>query len=159
MGKTVWSTCSIVLSGGYEDDIDNLIIFYTQAKWKDTNTGNQIKDQDFVRNNRALQVSFENKYPIRVSRGYQIKHGPQSGYRYDGLYLISNIERVRGVRNFFVCRFHLHSQLLRKELQIKIFNINKANKQVSEIQSLSNKLSRITKKIKSDTIKCQSAKI
>ena len=60
-GRQSEGACSIVLSGGYEDDIDNLdYILYTGEGGRDANTGNQIKDQDFVRNNRALHIGQVN---------------------------------------------------------------------------------------------------
>ena len=77
--------CSIVLSGGYEDDIDDLnYILYTGQGGQDIPGGKQISDQEFVRGNKGLMLSCDYNLPVRVTRGHQIKNGPTSGYRYDG---------------------------------------------------------------------------
>tara|TARA_B110000503_G_scaffold139953_1_gene229576 strand:- start:3437 stop:3781 length:345 start_codon:yes stop_codon:yes gene_type:complete len=73
---------SIVLSGGYEDDIDELdYILYTGQGGQDVAGGKQIADQEFTKGNRGLQLSCQYQLPVRVSRGFQIKNGPVSGYR------------------------------------------------------------------------------
>ena len=49
---------SIVLSGGYEDDIDELdYILYTGQGGQDTPGGKQIADQEFSRGNKGLKLS------------------------------------------------------------------------------------------------------
>ncbi|MCW9034710.1 MAG: HNH endonuclease [Rhodospirillales bacterium] len=102
---------SIVLSGGYEDDIDELdYILYTGQGGQDTPGGKQVADQEFIKGNRGLQLSCQYSLPVRVTRGHQIKNGPQTGYRYDGLYYVKNFERIRGQRGFYICRFHLISE-------------------------------------------------
>ena len=86
--------CSIVLSGGYEDDIDHLdYILYTGQGARDEKTGKQIADQVFTRGNLGLQLSFQYGLPVRVTRGHQVPYGPEKGYRYDGLYYVKNVER------------------------------------------------------------------
>ena len=55
--------------------------------------------------------------PVRVNRGYQIKNDPEIGYRYDGLYYVDKCERVRGKSGFYVCRFHLNSNLKIDQLE------------------------------------------
>ena len=116
---------SIVLSGGYEDDIDDLdYILYTGQGGQDSPGGKQVADQDFTKGNRGLQLSHQYNLPIRVIRGHQIKNGPVSGYRYDGLYYVKNYERVKGQRGFYICRFHLESERsiehLEKELSTSL---------------------------------------
>jgi len=99
---------SIVLSGGYEDDIDDLnYILYTGQGGQDAPGGKQVADQEFSKGNRGLQLSCQYRLPVRVTRGHQIKNGPKNGYRYDGLYHVDHYERIRGQRGFFICRFHL----------------------------------------------------
>ena len=50
--------CSIVLSGGYEDDEDELnYILYTGQGGQDAPGGKQITDQEFTRGNKGLQLS------------------------------------------------------------------------------------------------------
>ena len=110
-GRQREGACSIVMSGGYEDDIDELdYILYTGHGGQDVPGGKQIKDQEFVEGNLALKLSFENKLPVRVTRGFQISNGPQTGYRYDGIYYINHIERVIGKSGHYVCRYHLQSE-------------------------------------------------
>lgn len=110
-GRQKEGACSIVMSGGYEDDIDELdYILYTGHGGQDIPGGKQIKDQEFIEGNQALKLSFENNLPIRVTRGSQIKNGPPDGYRYDGVYYINHVERVIGKSGYFVCRFHLQSE-------------------------------------------------
>ena len=112
----IWSrenegACSIVLSGGYEDDIDELdYIFYTGQGGQDIPGGKQVSDQEFVRGNKGLMLSCKYSLPVRVTRGYQIKNGPKKGYRYDGLYYVNRFERVKGKSGYYICRFHLSSE-------------------------------------------------
>ena len=102
---------SIVLSDGYEDDIDELdYIRYTGQGGRDPKTGKQISHQEFKAGNRGLQLSCEYNRPVRVTRGHQTSNGPQSGYRYDGLYTVEKYERIIGLSGFYICRFHLVSQ-------------------------------------------------
>ena len=64
---------SIVLSGGYEDDIDQLdYILYTGQGGQDAQGGQQVKDQEFTRGNKALAINMEEHLPVRVNRGYQV---------------------------------------------------------------------------------------
>ena len=110
-GREQEGSCSIVISGGYEDDIDTLdYILYTGQGGQDAPGGKQIKDQKFTRGNKGLVLSKEYGLPVRVTRGFQVKNGPDNGYRYDGLYYFKEYERIRGKRGFYVCRFHLESE-------------------------------------------------
>lgn len=119
---------SIVLSGGYEDDIDELdYILYTGQGGQDVPGGIQVADQKFTKGNRGLQLSCQYQLPVRVSRGFQIKNGPTSGYRYDGLYYVSKYERIKGKRGFYICRFHLHSETSFNELENKLSSNFKNN--------------------------------
>ena len=96
--------CSIVLSGGYEDDIDDLdFILYTgHGGQRDKK---QVADQQFTVGNQGLRLSYDLRSPVRVTRGYQIKNGPEIGYRYDGLYYVDKCERVRGKSGFMYADF------------------------------------------------------
>lgn len=102
---------SIVLSGGYEDDVDDLdYILYTGQGGQDVPGGKQVADQVFTKGNLGLQLSCQYGLPVRVSRGHQITNGPNTGYRYDGLYYVKGFERIKGKRGFYICRFHLVSE-------------------------------------------------
>ncbi len=124
-GRESEGACSIVLSGGYEDDIDELdYIFYTGQGGQDIPGGKQVSDQEFVRGNKALMLSCKYNLPVRVTRGYQIKNGPTKGYRYDGLYYVNKFERVKGKSGYYICRFHLSSEkqidILEKEIKANL---------------------------------------
>lgn len=120
-GREAEGTCSIVLSGGYEDDIDELdYIYYTGEGGQDAPGGKQVSDQEFSKGNKGLQLSYEYKLPVRVTRGYQVENGPPSGYRYDGLYYVTHTERVRGKSGYFICRFHLQSENSIYDLEEKL---------------------------------------
>jgi|TARA_B100001971_G_C18204866_1_gene546919 putative restriction endonuclease len=120
-GRQSEGACSIVMSGGYEDDVDELdYVMYTGHGGQDHPGGIQIEDQVFKGGNQALQVTYENGFPVRVTRGFQIANGPNEGYRYDGLYYINHIERIRGVSGFLICRFHLESEISINNLETKL---------------------------------------
>lgn len=107
-GSQVHGAYSIVLSGGYEDDVDQLdYILYTGQGGQDLPGGKQIKDQEFIRGNKALAINKEEHLPVRVIRGYQVEFGPDNGYRYDGVYYVNNFYKQKGKSGFFIYRFEL----------------------------------------------------
>ena len=64
-GREEEGSCSIVLSGGYEDDIDRLdFILYTGQGGQDVPGGKQVKDQEFTRGNKGLVLSKEYELPV-----------------------------------------------------------------------------------------------
>lgn len=100
---------SIVISGGYEDDSDSGdVIIYTGAGGQD-DKGRHIADQQLVRGNLALAKSEIDGLPIRVIRGADKKnpYAPDSGYRYDGLYIVDSHWHEIGKSGFLVYRFKL----------------------------------------------------
>jgi len=110
-GNRTEGACSIVLSGGYIDDIDQLdYILYTGEGGRDPKSKRQVKDQEYIRGNKGLQISHEFNLPVRVIRDKVTKYGPKEGLRYDGLYYVSDYERIRGKDGFFICRFHMVSE-------------------------------------------------
>lgn len=101
---------SVVLSGGYEDDLDlGDEIVYVGHGGRDRETGRQVADQNFDRGNRALAVSSLEGLPVRVVRGadHPSTHSPGSGYRYDGLYRVDDYWHDTGRSGFRVWRFRL----------------------------------------------------
>lgn len=101
---------SIVLSGGYEDDVDNgTEVIYTGHGGRDPNTGRQVADQVLDRGNLALVKSMQDGRPLRVIRGstHKSPYSPRAGYRYDGLYRIEDWWHERGAAGFNVIRFRL----------------------------------------------------
>lgn len=87
---------AIVLNGGYLDDDDSWHqILYTGASPgvdRDPQTkrlkANQRWDYD---DNAALKLSYDRGHPVRILRGYKgdDRYSPSEGYRYDGLYRIT----------------------------------------------------------------------
>ncbi|KAF8203627.1 PUA-like domain-containing protein [Pholiota molesta] len=112
---------SVVISGGYDDDVDLGYAFTytgsggrdlkgTKANPKNLRTGPQSSDQTFENNfNRMLKKSCETKKPIRVVRGYKLQspYAPSEGYRYDGLYTVENAWAEKGLnpQGYLVCKF------------------------------------------------------
>tara|TARA_B100000780_G_scaffold256616_1_gene205903 strand:- start:10 stop:903 length:894 start_codon:yes stop_codon:yes gene_type:complete len=120
-GREQEGSSSIVISGGYEDDVDRLdYILYTGQGGQDVPGGKQIADQEFIRGNRGLVLSKEYGLPVRVTRGFQVNHGPDEGYRYDGVYFVREYERIRGKSGFYVCRFHLESEKTLKQIESQL---------------------------------------
>lgn len=101
---------SIVLSGGYEDDIDyGDIIVYTGHGGRDQQSGKQVTDQELTRQNLALAISCQQGLPVRVIRGrtHKSEYSPSEGYRYDGLYRIEEYWKEKGRSGFIVWRFRM----------------------------------------------------
>jgi putative restriction endonuclease len=104
-------TAAIVLSGGYEDDMDSGDeIIYTGAGGNDANTGKQIADQTWEnRGNAGLIKSMNEGLPVRVIRGHQhiSPYSPKSGYTYAGLYSVVDAWQETGKSGFKICRYRL----------------------------------------------------
>jgi putative restriction endonuclease len=101
---------SIVLSGGYTDDIDEGdLVVYTGEGGRDASTERQISDQQLTRGNLALARNYVEGNPVRVNRGSTLdsKYAPLSGYRYDGLYRIESYWSEKGKDGFRIWRFRL----------------------------------------------------
>ena len=154
-GSSKNAACSIVLSGGYEDDLDELdFVLYTGHGGQKNKV--QVADQDFSAKrgwgNKGLVISYESNLPVRVIRGYQIDNGPTSGYRYDGLYYVEKYERVRGKSGYFVCRFYLRSELQIQPLENKLkSNLKKTYKSAPRAKSTVDRTVRSQKNV--DAIK------
>ena len=109
-GNAKEGTAAIVLSGGYEDDIDfGEEIIYTGAGGNDSNTGKQIKDQVWEKGNAGLIKSMDQGLPVRVVRGsaHKSEFSPQKGYSYAGLYSVVDAWEEIGKSGFKICRFRL----------------------------------------------------
>lgn len=99
---------SIVLSGGYEDDVDlGDVIIYTGAGGQ--KNGRQVSDQKLERVNLALAKSKIEHLPVRVTRGHKHKHplSPAKGYRYAGLYYVDDYWCDKGKSGYKVWRYRL----------------------------------------------------
>lgn len=122
---------SIVLSGGYEDDVDNGEEFYYTGSGGRDLTGNkrtavQSCDQVLTLSNKALALNcnaefdsergatsddWMNGIPVRVLRSCKLakhsKFAPKEGIRYDGLYKVVKYYPERGKSGFKVWRYVL----------------------------------------------------
>lgn len=93
---------SIVLSHGYEDDVDlGDLVFYTGDGGRSHISGKQAADQCLTGRNLTLAKNVESGQPVRV-----IRRVPE-GYRYDGLYCVEEAWLSPGKSGFLVCRFRL----------------------------------------------------
>jgi putative restriction endonuclease len=101
---------SIVLNGGYEDDVDTRAeIIYTGHGGNDPASGQQVADQTLTGTNLSLVRSCEWGLPVRVVRGWREPSGlgPKAGYRYDGLYRVAEYWEARGRSGHKIWRFRL----------------------------------------------------
>lgn len=101
---------SIVISGGYEDDEDHGdTIIYTGHGGRSNESKHQVTDQTLTRGNKALPISYENRLPVRVIRGAhkESKFAPETGYRYDGLFYVTEYWSDKGKNNYTIWRFRL----------------------------------------------------
>lgn len=102
---------AIVLSGGYEDDVDlGDEIIYTGHGGNNPISKKQVEHQSWKSSgNAGLVVSKNRNIPIRVIRGY--KHdsvfSPSSGYKYSGLFRVVENWEEMGKSGFKICRFKL----------------------------------------------------
>ncbi|XP_018572895.1 E3 ubiquitin-protein ligase UHRF1-like [Anoplophora glabripennis] len=130
-GRETDGAYSLVLSGGYEDDIDNGEEFYYTGSGGRDLSGNkrcseQSCDQKLTRMNKALALNcnatFNDKTgaeskdwkkgkPVRVVRNYKgakhSKYAPQDGNRYDGLYKVVKYYPEKGKSGFVVWKYLL----------------------------------------------------
>ncbi|KRT83940.1 PHD finger motif containing protein, partial [Oryctes borbonicus] len=127
------STCaySIVLSGGYEDDIDyGNEFYYTGSGGRDLSGNKRINeqscDQVLTRMNKALAMNCNAKFnakdgaeaenwqggkPVRVVRNFKLrkhsKYAPADGNRYDGVYKVVKYYPEKGKSGFIIWRYFL----------------------------------------------------
>lgn len=112
-GTTADGAESIVLSGMYEDDVDlGDCVWYAGHGGRNAKTGRQTADQTLDRHNAALMRSHETGRLIRLIRGATLRNefAPETGYRYEGLYRIESVERVRGKSGYWIWQFNLVQQ-------------------------------------------------
>ena len=101
---------AIVLSGGYEDDLDNGDEIIYTGEGGQNGKKEQVADQSWQSNgNASLKRSHAQGLPVRVIRGatHKSPHSPKTGYVYAGLYLIEQAWIEKGKSGFRVCRFRL----------------------------------------------------
>ena len=101
---------SIVVSGGYVDDIDRGdVIIYTGQGGRDPSTKRQVKDQELTKGNKALAVSCDRGIPVRVIRGSDGDpvYSPERGFVYSGLYSVTDRWETTGQDGFRIQQFQL----------------------------------------------------
>ncbi|XP_049573260.1 E3 ubiquitin-protein ligase UHRF1 [Syngnathus scovelli] len=122
---------SLVLAGGYEDDVDDGNEFtYTGSGGRDLSgnkrTAEQSCDQTLTHMNRALALNcnvpvnwkngaqaknWKDGKPVRVVRSWKgrkhSKYCPEEGNRYDGIYKIVKYWPAKGKSGFLVWRYLL----------------------------------------------------
>ena len=109
-GRAADGAESIVLNCAFVDDVDRCDeVLYTGSGGRHPRTGRQISDQTLTRGNAALQTSLRAGLPVRVARGAgeRVCDPPPSGYRYDGLYRVTDCWPDTGLDGFRIWRFRL----------------------------------------------------
>lgn len=109
-GKKKVGAFSIVLGGGFPDEDHGDTFTYIGSGGREPGIifGPQTCDQEVNnRFNECLRMSACRKKPVRVIRGSGLKspYAPRYGYRYDGLYTVSNPRMEDGPSGFKVCKF------------------------------------------------------
>ncbi|KAI7730693.1 hypothetical protein M8C21_032302, partial [Ambrosia artemisiifolia] len=101
---------AIVMSGQYEDDLDNSedVVYTGQGGNNLLGDKRQIKDQVMSRGNLGLKNCLEQNVPVRVIRGHQSRTSYVGKvYTYDGLYKVDKYWAEKGVSGFTVYKFRL----------------------------------------------------
>ncbi|KAJ9564239.1 hypothetical protein OSB04_000205 [Centaurea solstitialis] len=103
-------TVAIVLSGQYEDDLDNCddVVYTGQGGNNLLGNKRQISDQVMKRGNLGLKNCCEQDVPVRVIRGHQSRTSYVGKvYTYDGLYKVVRYWAEKGHSGFTVFKFQL----------------------------------------------------
>ncbi|XP_076895920.1 histone-lysine N-methyltransferase, H3 lysine-9 specific SUVH4-like [Bidens hawaiensis] len=103
-------TVAIVMSGQYEDDLDNSedVVYTGQGGNNLLGDKRQISDQVMKRGNLGLKNCLEQNVPVRVIRGHQSRTSYVGKvYTYDGLYKVVRYWAEKGVSGFTVYKFGL----------------------------------------------------
>ncbi|KAL5581470.1 hypothetical protein UlMin_013912 [Ulmus minor] len=101
---------AIVLSGMYEDDLDNAedVVYTGQGGHNLTGDKRQIQDQKLDRGNLALKNCVEQDVPVRVVRGHDSASSyTRKVYTYDGLYKVVKYWAEKGISGFTVFKYRL----------------------------------------------------
>ncbi|MCB2378051.1 HNH endonuclease [Hymenobacter sp. BT635] len=97
---------SIVVSGGYEDDLDQgTWLLYTGKGGRSAETGKQVADQTLTGSNLELARNQVLGLPIRVTR--KVTENGLTFYRYGGLYRVSSYWQEQGRSGYKIWRFRL----------------------------------------------------
>ncbi|XP_019430840.1 PREDICTED: histone-lysine N-methyltransferase, H3 lysine-9 specific SUVH4 [Lupinus angustifolius] len=132
---------AIVLSGMYEDDLDNAedVVYTGQGGHNLIGDKRQIRDQKLERGNLALKNCVEQCVPVRVVRGHESSSSYTGKiYTYDGLYKVVNYWAEKGISGFIVYKFRLRrleGQPLLTTNQV-YFTCGRVPQSVAEIRGL-----------------------
>ncbi|KAI3463150.1 hypothetical protein Pfo_019813 [Paulownia fortunei] len=140
-GRKLPLAISIVLSGQYEDDLDNCeeIVYTGQGGNNLLGNKRQIRDQVLERGNLGLKNCMEQSVPVRVVRGHKCQNSYVGKvYTYDGLYTVVNYWAEKGVSGFTVYKFRLKRLEGQPPLTTKevYFTRGRIPNSVSEIRGL-----------------------
>ncbi|KAI8541254.1 hypothetical protein RHMOL_Rhmol08G0047300 [Rhododendron molle] len=131
----------IVISGQYEDDLDNCEnVVYTGQGGNDLlGRKHQINDQVMRGGNLGLKNCMKQSVPVRVVRGHQSKSSYVGKvYTYDGLYQVVDYWAEKGISGYTVFKFQLKrfkGQPLLTTSQVQFINGRIPNS-ISEIRGL-----------------------
>ncbi|CBI21273.3 hypothetical protein VitviT2T_022130 [Vitis vinifera] len=109
-GYTFPLAVAIVLSGQYEDDLDNSedVVYTGQGGNNLLGNKRQVQDQVMERGNLALKNCMEQCVPVRVIRGHKSANSYVGKvYTYDGLYKVVQYWAEKGVSGFTVFKYRL----------------------------------------------------
>ncbi|XP_002976443.2 histone-lysine N-methyltransferase, H3 lysine-9 specific SUVH4 [Selaginella moellendorffii] len=115
--------CSLVLSGGYEDDVDSGETFTYTGQGGNAYHGDkrQYRDQELVKGNLGLANSCKYDVPVRVTRGCLDSKSPSGKiYSYDGLYRVTHFWAETGMSGFRVFKYSLERDPGQLELGSRI---------------------------------------
>ncbi|KAJ7971785.1 histone-lysine N-methyltransferase, H3 lysine-9 specific SUVH4 [Quillaja saponaria] len=132
---------AIVLSGMYEDDLDNAedVVYTGQGGHNLTGNKRQNRDQVMERGNLALKNCVEQSVPVRVVRGHESSSSYCGKvYTYDGLYKVVTYWAEKGISGFTVFKYRLRrvdGQPLLTTNQVH-FTYGRVPQSVSEIRGL-----------------------
>lgn len=140
---------SIVLNGGYVDDLDlGEEIIYTGHGGNDPNNKRQVKNQSWdAPGNKALVVSEMHGLPVRVTRGakHKSKFSPSSGYEYGGVYYVSDHFEEIGKDGFKICRYKLVKEKpIKMALRKDQFELSEGNEDPKRVSSTTLRIVRDT---------------
>ena len=94
---------SVVVSGGYEDDLDlGQIVYYTGIGKRDA-SGRLTADQEFKGLNRSLAINAQTAQPIRLIRAVA------GEFEYSGLYIAEDAFLRPGASGFQICQYRLRT--------------------------------------------------
>lgn len=132
---------AIVLSGMYEDDLDNAedVVYTGQGGHNLTGDKRQIRDQKLERGNLALKNCVDQDLPVRVIRGHDCSSSYTGKvYTYDGLYKVVKYWAEKGLSGFTVFKYRLRrleGQPILTTNQVRFIN-GRVPQSLSEIRGL-----------------------